>query len=189
MDSDSESNSFFLDDDMEYISSINLNPSNIMNCPDTHGSMEFDDLGRQVISVPSDASWCDSSEEYLLGLIEKCEIEAQSHDMSKKYWQSMKHGLAIPSIIVSVVMTGLTDETDNWIQRSAFFTNSLLQGLSYYCDASSKMKLHANARDEFTKIVEETRQILAVPKHKRSPCRDILDIMSKDFRRALSSAP
>lgn len=164
-------------------------PFNIMNNPNNESIGDMEVGGRAEPFTPSEhSSWCDETEEYLKSLIEKCEEESQIHNDAKVYWRQLKHGFAVPSILVSVIMTAITEQTDDWVKKSAFFTNSLLQGLSYYYDASGKMKLNAKARDEYTKILQEAQQIIALPREKRPPCRQTIDELSAQFRRTLSNA-
>ena len=176
------SSSWSLDSGLENLTSFNYNNIDTMPPPhtDSTGTMEQDsDL----------SSWCQDTEQYLQELIEKCEKQIDIHKTGKVYNQTLKHGLAVPSIIVSIIMSAITDETDNYIKRSAFLLNSVLQGLSLYYDAGSKMKLHCKSRDEYTKIVEEASQIIAQPVSKRPPCRETISTFSKQFLNTMANAP
>ncbi len=176
-----------LDEDLEFLSigGKSFPPSNI---PMLNPNPYSDSTGDMEVSS-GNSTWCNEVEEYLRNLIERCVEEADTHNNAKNYWRNIKHSLAIPSIIVSVVMTGITDKTDNWVSRAAFFSNSILGGLSYYYDAGSKMKAHSKARDQYTKLFQEIQQIIALPKDKRGKAKECLDEYSKEFRRILAAAP
>ena len=142
-----------------------------------------------TVDISELSSWCDETELYLEELIVKCEQQIEIHKKGKVYFQSLKHGLAVPSIVLSIVMTVITDESPLYLKRIAFLLNSILNGLSLYFDAGSKMKLHCKSRDEYMKIVEEASQVVATPKDKRPPCRETISNFSKQFLVTSANSP
>jgi hypothetical protein len=101
----------------------------------------------------------------------------------------LKNFIQIPSICISIVFTGLTQESGDWPTRSAFFVNSILQSMTIYLDAGTKAKLNSKARDEYTKIISEASQVLACPIDKRPHCRESIDDFSKEYMRIFATSP
>ena len=174
-----------LDSDIEELwGMIYHSPYNIQPMPTNSpmsGSME------QIQS--SSSSWCLETQGFLEELIKKCESQVEIHNNNKKYYLALKNWLQVPSICISVVMTGMTQESPDMLTRTAFFLNSVLQALTLYFDAGTKAKLNSKARDQYTKIIQECQQILACPVDKRPPCRETLDDFSKEYMRILASSP
>ena len=155
---------------------------NIMPTNSPTGSMER-------IPISDSSSWCTDTEQYLEDLIKKCENQVEIHSHNKKYYLNLKNWIQIPSICISVVFTGVTHDSPDMLTRGAFFANAILQALTLYFDAGTKAKLNSKARDEYTKIIEESQQILACPIDKRPACRETLDNFSKEYMRILASSP
>ncbi len=180
MDSDSESNSFFLDDDLEYISAISLAPPNIV-MPDNHSGSSLD--------LMSDDSWCNTSEAYLRELVDKGIEEANNHKENRDFYAMARHSTGIPSCLIGVVMASLTENTPDYIHKGAFITNALVCSLQYYFDFAHKQKINNKAYDDYTEFINEVNQVLAMPKNKRQPARITIDNLSKEYIRIQSASP
>lgn len=169
-----------LDEEIEELwGMINHSTPNIMNAPDSSGLME----------ISSDNStWRTSTEEYIKNLIEKAREEQQQHKKNKSFYQQAKHFTAIPSILSGIVMGAVNQETDDYTQKAVFLSNSVIIAMSYYFDFAGKYLLSKKSYDQYTKLINEMEETLALPKEKRPLCSTTLDKFSTEYMRILSSS-
>ena len=168
---------YSLDDEMEMITKYNI----MNNNPDSSesGLME---------SSSDNSTWCDSTEFYLSSLMDKSKTEQEIHLKNKIFFSQTKHGTGIPAVLIGVIMGAINQETPEYIQKIAFISNSVICSLTYYFDFSGKYLINKKAYNEYTQLINEMAEILALPRTKRPVARETIDNFSKEYMRILTTS-
>ena len=188
---ESSSSSWELDNDLEGLTDSRTyrlmkeqknNDSNIqMPDPDINSGSSTDSL--------SDDSWCDTSESFLNGLIDRAKIELETHDKNRKFYATARHTTGIPSVLIGVVMGSITESSPLYVQKGAFMLNAIICSLSYYFDFAHKQKLNNKAYDDYTQFINDIEQCLSLPRSKREKARTTIDSFSKAYIKIQSDSP
>lgn len=135
--------------------------------------------------------WGSKQEDLLNEWCKKCIITSKSHDIKSKMFKKCHILFSIPSIIIPISISGLTEQLQIYpeVQSLAMIGVGIISGVNSFFDFSKKEERHSQYTNLYTELYNEIRSELSKPKKHRVACDMYLERVKNRLNFLRQSAP